>query len=61
MKFVDEAIVRVKAGNGGDGIIAWRKESYVPLGGPCGGNGGNGGNIVLKVNENINSYTIQKL
>ena len=47
--FVDEVIVSLEAGNGGNGCMAFRREKYVPMGGPFGGNGGNGGNIVFKV------------
>lgn len=47
MKFIDIAYIKVKAGNGGNGIVAFRKELYVPKGGPSGGDGGKGGNIVF--------------
>ena len=47
--FIDEVIVSLEAGHGGDGCMAFRREKYVPMGGPFGGNGGNGGNIVFKV------------
>jgi GTP-binding protein len=47
MQFIDEASINVAAGNGGDGIVAWRREKYVPKGGPAGGDGGRGGDIVL--------------
>ena len=55
MAFVDKCIVELKAGNGGDGIVAWRREAHVPMGGPAGGNGGNGGNIILVGDHNENS------
>jgi GTP-binding protein len=47
LQFIDEATITVAAGNGGDGIVAWRREKYVPKGGPAGGDGGRGGDIVL--------------
>lgn len=55
MSFVDECKILFKAGDGGNGIVAWRREAHVPLGGPAGGNGGNGGNIILVGNHNENS------
>lgn len=51
--FIDVAKIHVKAGKGGDGVVAWRREKYEPAGGPYGGDGGNGGSIVLKADEGI--------
>lgn len=55
MKFVDEADIRVEAGNGGHGCVSFRREKYVPRGGPDGGDGGDGGNVHLRVEEGINT------
>lgn len=51
--FIDSAIVTLRAGKGGNGVVAWRREKFIPKGGPAGGNGGQGGSIILKTNENI--------
>lgn len=51
--FIDFAKISVKAGKGGDGKVAWRREKFEPAGGPFGGDGGNGGNIILKADEGI--------
>ncbi len=48
MKFIDTAEIHVKAGNGGNGCVSFRREKYIPRGGPDGGDGGNGGNIVIR-------------
>jgi GTP-binding protein len=53
MQFIDEAAITLEAGNGGDGIIAWRREKYVPKGGPAGGDGGRGGDIFLEATPNV--------
>jgi GTP-binding protein len=55
MKFVDEAQVRVEAGDGGNGTIGFRREKFIPLGGPDGGDGGNGGSVYLVGMENMNT------
>ena len=53
--FCDETTVKFTGGKGGDGAIAFRKEKYVPRGGPDGGDGGNGGNVILTADSNINT------
>ncbi|MBX3357203.1 MAG: GTPase ObgE [Phycisphaeraceae bacterium] len=53
--FVDQARIRVKAGDGGNGVVSWRREKYVPKGGPTGGDGGRGGDVVFVADENINT------
>lgn len=55
MKFIDEAIITVEAGDGGNGIASFRREKYIPDGGPDGGDGGDGGDVYLQADENINS------
>lgn len=55
MKFVDEARIRVEAGDGGNGAIGFRREKYIPLGGPDGGDGGDGGSVFLVATENVNT------
>lgn len=51
--FIDVANISIKAGNGGNGIVAWRREKYEPSGGPYGGDGGNGGSVILMADEGI--------
>lgn len=53
--FVDQVKVYIKAGNGGNGLVAYRREKYVPLGGPAGGDGGDGGNVIFEVDEGLNT------
>ena len=53
MQFIDQADIQVQAGDGGDGIIGFRREKYVPAGGPSGGNGGRGGSVILQVSEDL--------
>lgn len=55
MQFIDEAIIRVKAGNGGNGAVSFRRAKYIPKGGPDGGDGGKGGDIIIKCVGNINT------
>ena len=55
MKFVDEAIIKVTAGNGGNGCMSFRREKFVPMGGPDGGDGGDGGSIYLEATEGLNT------
>lgn len=55
MKFVDEAEIRVEAGDGGNGCIGFRREKYIPKGGPDGGDGGDGGSVYLVATENVNT------
>ncbi|MDY0049395.1 MAG: GTPase ObgE, partial [Halothiobacillaceae bacterium] len=55
MKFVDEARIRVKAGDGGNGVVSFRREKFVPLGGPDGGDGGDGGSVCLEGDMNLNT------
>lgn len=53
MKFIDKAKVYVKAGDGGNGCVAWRREKFVPMGGPAGGNGGKGGDVILEADSRL--------
>lgn len=53
--FVDEVEIRVEAGNGGDGCTAFRREKYIEMGGPYGGNGGHGADIIFKVDEGLHT------
>jgi GTP-binding protein len=55
MKFLDEAKIWVKAGDGGDGVVAFRRERFIEYGGPDGGNGGKGGDIIVEAVEGLNT------
>src|SRR3546814_16645017 len=55
MKLVDEAEITVTAGNGGNGCVGFRREKFIPLGGPDGGDGGDGGSVWLEAPENLNT------
>ena len=55
MKFVDEAVISLFAGNGGNGCVSFRREKFIPLGGPDGGDGGDGGSIWVQADENLNT------
>jgi len=63
MKFIDEARIHIKAGKGGDGCLSFRREKFIPLGGPNGGDGGDGGSIYLEADPGLNTlvdYRYQK-
>lgn len=55
MKFVDEAVITVFAGAGGNGCVSFRREKFIPLGGPDGGDGGDGGSVWVEADENLNT------
>ncbi len=55
MKFVDEAVISVKAGDGGNGCVSFRREKYIEFGGPDGGDGGDGGSVYLQANKSLNT------
>ncbi|MCP4502013.1 MAG: GTPase ObgE [Deltaproteobacteria bacterium] len=60
MKFIDEVTVFCRAGKGGNGCVAWRREAGVPMGGPSGGDGGNGGHIAFVADEGLHSLLDHK-
>ena len=53
--FIDRVVVRVKAGDGGSGIVSFRREKFVPLGGPDGGDGGRGGDVIVRADNNLST------
>ncbi|WP_298627640.1 Obg family GTPase CgtA [uncultured Legionella sp.] len=55
MKFVDEAIIKVDAGNGGNGCVSFRREKFIPRGGPDGGDGGDGGSVYFEADNDLNT------
>jgi GTP-binding protein len=55
MQFIDEARITVKAGDGGNGVISFRREKFIPKGGPDGGNGGNGGSVIIRADRQLNT------
>ena len=55
MKFIDETVITVRAGNGGSGCLSFRREKYIPFGGPDGGDGGNGGSIIIRGTDSLNT------
>jgi GTP-binding protein len=64
MQFIDEARVSVKAGDGGNGVISFRREKFIPKGGPDGGNGGNGGSVIIHADRQLNTlldYRYQRI
>ncbi len=55
MKFIDEALISIEAGKGGDGCLSFRREKFIPFGGPNGGDGGDGGSVYLEGDNNLNT------
>ncbi len=55
MKFLDQAKIYIRSGDGGDGVTAFRREKYIEFGGPDGGNGGRGGDIIFEAVPNLNT------
>lgn len=57
MKFIDEAVIHVRAGKGGNGIVSFRREKYIPMGGPDGGDGGDGGSVYVQGSTDLNTLS----
>ena len=57
MRFIDEAVIEISSGDGGNGCLSFRREKFIPKGGPDGGDGGKGGNINFIANESL--HTLQ--
>ena len=55
MQFIDEAKIYIKAGDGGNGSVSFRREKFIDRGGPDGGDGGNGGSIIFQSNSHLNT------
>ena len=55
--FIDEVSVKIISGTGGPGLVSWRREKYIPKGGPWGGDGGDGGDVYLLADENLNTLS----
>ncbi|MBN1831461.1 MAG: GTPase ObgE [Deltaproteobacteria bacterium] len=55
MAFIDEAVISIRSGDGGRGCVSFRREKYIPRGGPDGGNGGNGGNIIIRASTRLHT------
>jgi len=64
MQFIDEATIAVMAGDGGNGVVSFRREKFIPKGGPDGGNGGNGGSVIIRADRQLNTlldYRYQRM
>ena len=53
MRFIDEAVISLKAGKGGHGCVSFRREKFIPRGGPNGGDGGDGGSVILRASSRM--------